>query len=948
MSLQNQLSLAEQGVKQDQARLAQLVLQRDRLVAEGGNPTDLNESISDLQQDITDGQQDILDLNQEIEEDAAVAQQDTAQSALEDSGELDTGDEALEDAEEISDDEEQQIETADDEEDPDDFEDAADVQPPSEDDNVTSKSVVAATPATPTASNAEVIKPIPNPLHQYATYTYGITLYVLSKESYNRLGESSGDDSWLQSGAFSLISSGGGHHENRHPEFREDFYFDGLTVKTVIGMNATTRASNAIEYTFNIIEPYGITLLDRLMAVSEDKRIGAGNYLHQPYLLEVNFFGSQELGKLETPIAYLKKRFPIKIVEMKIKVGAKGTEYACRAIPWNHMAFNETNNSAPANFEIKATTVGEFFSALDVDEMAAQIAAKDQARSDAILARGIVVDDDGNPMPGVGKVGLGGDEKALESALARANTPYSVSSYAGAWNAWNQKVADDKHVKFANKIKFVIDKEIADSPIVDPGKMSYSRSDMALTNAKTAEQDKNTAVSSKNPSSGFDPRKMIFSISSGTSIIDTINLVLRNSDYIKSQVIDPLSDKANFKEEKEVNYFKIVPKISILDFDPFRNEYAREITYYIKKYTYYNTKHPNLPKSKINGSVKEYNYIYTGKNIDIIDVQIDFDTAFYTAKIVNRNNAEATSAAPLASDGSETTPDTAQKPAGAGTIAPSTQVPVNGDVSAQSTGADTAKTALVANVMKSIYSSSRGDMLNVKLKILGDPHFIKQDDVFVPPDDSSNNSAGMLLNPGTLKLDRGEIFCTLTFKSPVDMDDNTGLARFEKKYQESKFSGYYKVLTVDNEFKGGQFIQTLDLVRIFDNVPTIATGGTGLSTSTDTNREQTNTATAEAEVTDIAARSSDSSSFTDTDSDPSQADTVISVEDETTNEDEDILLAEADDNINEDEEFTDPELLAAEDENLSIAEDLADAEETDITTLITEDQSSPEPQNPIG
>ena len=821
---------------------------------------------------------------------------------------------------------------------------SADTQPVSSDDSATSTPTATVNVTQNASAKEEVVKPVPNPLHQYATYTYGITLYVLSKDSYNKLGDNASDDSWLQGGAFSLISSGGGHHENRHPEFRDDFYFDGLTVKTVIGMNSATRASNAIEFNFTIVEPYGITLLDRLMAVSDDKRVGGGNYLHQPYLLEVDFFGSKEIGTMETPITDLKKRFPIKIVEMKIRLGAKGTEYSCRAIPWNHIAFNESNNSAPANFEIKATTVGEFFSALDVDEMSAQIAAKDQARSDAILARGIVVDDDGNPLPGVGKVGLGGDEKALESALSRVNSPYSVSSYAGAWNAWNQKVADDKHVKFANKIKFVIDKEIADSPIIDPGRVSYSRSDMSLTNGKTAEQDKNASVSSKNPSSGFDPKKMIFSISSGTSIIDTINLVLRNSDYIKSQVIDPLSDKANFKEEKTVDYFKIIPKITLLDFDPFRNEYAREITYYIKKYTYFNTKHPNLPKSKVNGAVKEYNYLYTGKNIDIIDVQIDFDTAFYTAKIVNRNNAEATSAAPLASDGSEAVPDTAQKPAGAGTISPSTQIPVNGDVSAQSTGADTAKTALVANVMKSIYSSSRGDMLNVKLKIIGDPHFIKQDDVYVSPGDNLNNSAGLMLNNGTLKLDRGEIFCVLNFKSPVDMNDSNGLAKFDKKYQESKFSGYYKVLTVDNEFKGGQFVQTLDLVRIFDNVPTV---GDSLSTSAETNRDQTNAAAVNTDVKDVAARNSQSVGYSDTTADPSQADSTVAVETTVTKPDEALPSTVADFDVS-DQDSADAQLIAAESENVAIADNLADAGTTDISTLIEQDWTSPEPQNPLG
>ena len=784
-------------------------------------------------------------------------------------------------------------------------------------------------------------KPQMNPLHSYATYTYGVTLYVLSKESYNKLITNSADESWITTGAYSLISSASGHHENRHPEFREDFYFDGLTAKTIIGMNSQTRASNAIEFSFNIIEPYGITLLDRLMEVCDDKRIGGGNYVNQPYMLEVNFFGSTELGKPEVPIPNLKKRFPIKIIEIKIKVGAKGTEYICRAVPWSHQAFNETNSTTPVNFEIKASTVGEFFDANVHDNLAQQIKTKDDQRQsfESITAQ-INEAEMSGAMDRVNE--LSKQYLELKKSIA---TPYSASSYAGAWNAWHQKVVDHRHVKFANRVKFVIDDEIKNSPIVDPTKLSYSRSNMSLVNNKSAAQDKNAAVSSKTPANGFDPNTMIFNISSGTNVVDVINLVLRNSDYIKSQVVDPLTDKADFKKDAKVDYFKIIPKITLLDFDPLRNEFSREITYYIKKYSYVNTKHPNLPYGKVDGAVKEYNYIYTGKNIDILDLQIDFDTAYYTSKIVNRNTAEATSGAILASDGNETAPDTAQKAPGAGTVAPVTVVPINGDGSAQSTGADTAKTVLVANAMKSIYSSSRGDMLNVKMKILGDPHFIKQDDIYVTPDDPAATNATMI-NNGTLNLDRGEIFCTLNFRSPTDMDDATGLAKFNPKYKESKFSGYYRVLVVDNEFKGGQFVQTLDLVRIFDNVPTVANAAptSTLTTSNDTNRAQTTNTKIAQDIQDTAARSSSAVAYSDTTIDPTAADSTQTVASVTSAVDVADSLPTASPSVTDD--VLEPEVAQAAQEGQSIADNLGDAPVTDITAQSLSDLSSPVPQNP--
>ena len=69
----------------------------------------------------------------------------------------------------------------------------------------------------------------------------------------------------------------------------------------------------------------------------------------------------------------------------------------------------------------------------------------------------------------------------------------------------------------------------------------------------------------------------------------------------------------------------------------------------------------------------------------------------------------------------------------------------------------------------------------------------------------------------SLKTDNGELYCTCVFQTPVDMDDSTGLPRVDGRYTVSKFSGMYKILTVDNEFSRGQFIQTIDAVRVFNN-----------------------------------------------------------------------------------------------------------------------------------
>ena len=770
--------------------------------------------------------------------------------------------------------------------------------------------------------------PLPNPLHNYATYTYGITLYILTKDAYNKLVDNPTNEDWLTTGAYSLISSGGGAKPNRHPAFRDDFYFDSLSMKTVIGMNKNTRGTNAIDLSFSIIEPYGLTFLDRLLDVANDPRIGAGqNYVAQPYLLEIKFFGSDALGEMSTPIPEITKHIPIRLLGVKIKVGAKGSEYQVSAVPWSHSAFSQNNVSTPANFEIKATTVGDFFDTIGSEDIASKIAEKKSQREEMELAKLDLADADSSARTQI--------NNKIQKLQASVNAPYLAESYAGAWNAWQQKVADDKHVNFANKLKFNITSDtIASSPIVDPTKMPYNRSNFSIADAKTAQQSQNTAVSKATPTTGFDTNKMLFNITSGTSVIDVINLVMRNSDFIKRQVLDPLSDKVDFKEGVDVQLYKIIPTIKLLEFDPYRNDYAKETTFHILPYSYKNTKEPNLPKSKITGAVKEYNYIYSGKNIDIIELAIDFDSAYYTAKIVNRDNIETTSAAIGAADELSVGTDRSKKPAGAGTITPNIHDPQSVDQSVAATGADTAKSSLVATTMKSLYSSSRGDMLNIRMKIIGDPHFIKQDDLFINPGDPSYDIKQQMVNSGSLNLDGGDVYVRLNFKTPVDMDDATGLPRYNTRYANGGFTGFYKVIQVENEFRGGQFVQTLNLVRSFDD-PLVAE-------IAENERREREDAEINELLRDLAARDAEESGYNDSGEDPRLADSQQ--EDNTDTSDEDLDEDVEREELDQDED-EDPELSDAEQESRSLATDLEDAEEVDTATQRAQDASSPEPQN---
>jgi hypothetical protein len=69
--------------------------------------------------------------------------------------------------------------------------------------------------------------------------------------------------------------------------------------------------------------------------------------------------------------------------------------------------------------------------------------------------------------------------------------------------------------------------------------------------------------------------------------------------------------------------------------------------------------------------------------------------------------------------------------------------------------------------------------------------------------------------PSLSSLDN-EINCLISFKTPQDYDDNTGLMlkSGDPGFVESTFDGVYKIVTVKSRFNDGVFRQSLNCVRL--------------------------------------------------------------------------------------------------------------------------------------
>jgi hypothetical protein len=676
-----------------------------------------------------------------------------------------------------------------------------------------------------------------NELENYDSYTYGLALHILNKNEYNAMVENAGKNFKPQ---HTLIASagrdGGTSGTNRAPGWADNFFFDKLSMTSIIGMNRDSRGTNVINIEFTIIEPMGLSLIDRLIRTTRNlyqqgQVAGAASttnevtYFHNCYLLQIDFFDSHT-GCIQK----LRKFIPIKLTDLRIKVTSRGSEYAISAQPFGHQALLQSIASTPANFECVAGTLQDFFRSED-DESARAASAESVREQSAAFNQNI------------SQAFLDAQRTGARVETREAATVKNVKSYVAAYNAWYKELkktnTTDK-TKAATKIRVVLD-----DVFLQNNASKLRREGIGVSVGDKAFVDDNVTQPANNGNIPTDKSKDRFVITAGTQVTQVINMAMANTEYIRSQIIIPekasgaaFNAQTQTAREGTLKWWKIVPAIKLLDFDPVSNKWAFDITYYVIPFTVYNTSHPHAPKAapvkKL--CVREYEYLYTGKNTAVIDFQVDFDYLYFIKVLAFRDKATDSSVRAETVKSDEKAGSDSNDRQSSNNIASAVLQFVTDENTAagQRLRGDEVGMA-VASVAESVYSSARGEMLNVNMKIIGDPAFIKQDDMFtgvaraLATAEANNSSSGLAgkdstidatksleNNNNSLLMDEGDLLVWVNLRLPVDMDTQTGGVRKEQVGDISGFTGVYKVLTIENEFSRGQFTQNLQMVRYMD------------------------------------------------------------------------------------------------------------------------------------
>jgi hypothetical protein len=675
-----------------------------------------------------------------------------------------------------------------------------------------------------------------NPLDEYESYTYGLALHVLDKTEYDLMAQNA--TKWvpkntLIASAGRWSESSGDNYLKRQAEWEDNFYFDNLKMTQLQSPSVVGRGTNTVDLEFTIIEPYGLTLLDRLIRTASKLRSDSSHsYMHLCYMIQIDFFDAVKGLLIEH-----RKYLPITLTGMNIKVSGKGSQYAITATPFHYKALMNTITTTPQHVDVLSGTLRDVFA----DDNAKDSAIGAGAAQDAIDQNREDSDPGNSSYTGSASgrtqvAGSGNNARVIAFQGVGTNTKsYAVHSYVAMYNGWWKKMkelnATDPNVEPQNiKVRFA-DEIIAKEKLTKPKNTVVGDGPMAKVDTKQG-----VAVPETKLFEGF-------SFKAGSNIIEVINTVMMSSEYIREQVlVGEKNASQSGSKTSTVNWWKVLPQVKLNGFDNTLNRWSYSIIYFVVPYKIWNTKHPNLPKKspRLTNCVKQYNYLYTGDNRSVIDFQVEFDMLYFTTVAglkqinignTNRNESGSTDGAEQINPSSITT---IQQVPNSNSITPVVHnlVPQDARNAGNNLEQDAVAVAL-GTITDSIYSGANGEMLTVNMKIIGDPTLVKQDDLFInigqyyKPEGKNATSDGIKLaashhggatdqslNNNAIVTDAGEVLAWVQVLMPPDIDENTGGLRLGASASSvNSFTGVYKIMEVQNEFSQGKFVQTLVLIR---------------------------------------------------------------------------------------------------------------------------------------
>lgn len=601
-----------------------------------------------------------------------------------------------------------------------------------------------------------------------------------------------------------VFSSAGRSDADRVATFfgSPEYYINNFVMQTVIGANEATGNSNAVKFSFDIIEPHSMGLLLQSM---QNAAVKAGylSYLdNAPFVLKMEIQGFDDLSRNITNIK--PKFFVMKLSSTKFTVSESGSVYKVEAIPYNHQGFSDTINTTYSDVKISASGKGHVFDILSGGPKSLMAFLNDN------------------------------EEKLLKDKKISQKDEY-VIQFPVLSSDWKSSAGNQTEIKKATIDPQAEIKKIAIQaamPKTDPQQLDQNSIASAslgfdqnsggrpLFRRAGDQYDEKTGVLIRDGMT-IDPKLRAFQFGQSQSLTAIINQVILSSEYATAAL-----EPSNLTPQGYIKWFKLDVQLELMKYDSLTGDYAKKITYRVVPYLVHQSIFANATSAPIGYAelmkdvVKEYQYIYTGQNVDIVGFNIEINNLFYAganpkpeadaAQTGNQNqkNAEKLPSSTKTGQGQAVEVQSAQTGRSRPKRDPRLLKGFKG-------GADdkTVEQNVAENFQQAFISGSSADMVTINLEILGDPYWLidsGMSNYFTTAD----SPTAQITDDGTMNYESGNVYIYISLRTPADVNTLTGLYDFSIAGKESPFGGIYRIASCENTFNDGSWKQKLKCIRM--------------------------------------------------------------------------------------------------------------------------------------
>jgi hypothetical protein len=559
-----------------------------------------------------------------------------------------------------------------------------------------------------------------------------------------------------------VISSAGRLEDKRAQTFygAPEYFIDNVEIFTLATPTAKSGLSGNATVHFDVFEPYSVGLFLQ-SCQSASLRTGYASYIDACWLLKLEFYGYNPTTKKQERVEGATRDYPLKLQQVSFTANEGGSRYQVKCIDFSLEAYNNVIGTYSATTSFTADTVQD-----------------------------------------------------------------ALGKLAAALNTDQKKAVDDGSIQIADEYEILIldDKDLFPSAEIAQSKFVKAEDQGSSPGSNASSQTNEAGNRSNKPKPGS--RTFSWSRLDGRRIVDMIGEIIKASEFCANSLKKGPDSKTGM-----ITWYRPSSKVNFLEdefkLDTITNRPAYKITYLVHPYLAHHGAF-KTPSAQSQGFTadgllslikKQYSYIYTGANDDILKWELKFDNTFYTAIPVSspgnqpgtiqakgaaiRNtpsasNAEGTNVAGLylETPAGKLFRDTAssyRKPMGGGT-------------------ADDIDIRVARAFEEALLTDTENIMLDIS--ILGDPYYLTRSGVFVDKN-LPTEANSQITNDLTMNSEYGEVRIYVRFKTPIDAPvlPKTLFEFPAAGYNDSAYSGLYRIRSVRSKFNDGMFTQELNLFR---------------------------------------------------------------------------------------------------------------------------------------